>query len=44
MMLLRHEAGHALNYAYRLYEDGDWDEGVRPVRPAVSRLIPPQPL
>jgi hypothetical protein len=24
MMLLRHEAGHAINYAYRLYEDAKW--------------------
>src|SRR3984893_7853148 len=24
MMLLRHEAGHAINYAYRLYKDPDW--------------------
>jgi len=26
MMLLRHEAGHALNYAYRLYKKPDWLE------------------
>lgn len=26
MMLLRHEAGHAYNYAYRLYERSDWQE------------------
>ena len=26
MMLLRHEAGHAINYAYRLFEDADWIE------------------
>jgi hypothetical protein len=24
MMLLRHEAGHAINYAYRLYRNSDW--------------------
>jgi hypothetical protein len=24
MMYLRHEAGHAFNYAYRLYEDEEW--------------------
>lgn len=24
LMFLRHEAGHAYNYAYRLYEDKDW--------------------
>ena len=26
MMLLRHEVGHALNYAYRLWERPDWVE------------------
>jgi hypothetical protein len=26
LMLLRHEAGHAVNYAYRLYERPDWTE------------------
>ncbi|HZU36536.1 MAG TPA: putative zinc-binding metallopeptidase [Gemmataceae bacterium] len=26
MMLLRHEAGHALNYAYRLYDSPEWVE------------------
>jgi hypothetical protein len=26
MMLLRHEAGHAFNYAYRLYRQPDWAE------------------
>ena len=24
MMLMRHETGHAINYAYRLFEDPDW--------------------
>jgi len=24
MMLLRHEAGHTINYAYRLFDDPDW--------------------
>jgi Putative zinc-binding metallo-peptidase len=24
MMLLRHEAGHAINYAYRLYKEPEW--------------------
>src|SRR5262249_15061529 len=24
MMYMRHEAGHAFNYAYRLYASGDW--------------------
>jgi hypothetical protein len=26
MMLLRHEAGHAINYAYRLFKQADWVE------------------
>ncbi len=26
MMSLRHEAGHAINYAYRLYESPDWQD------------------
>ncbi len=26
MMLLRHEAGHAINYAYRLWERNDWTD------------------
>jgi hypothetical protein len=26
MMLLRHEAGHAVNYAYRLWEEPGWSE------------------
>jgi hypothetical protein len=26
MMLLRHEAGHAINYAYRLYDQPEWAE------------------
>ncbi|HEV3259577.1 MAG TPA: hypothetical protein VG013_22110 [Gemmataceae bacterium] len=30
MMLLRHEAGHAINYAYRLYESPDWAQTFGP--------------
>ena len=30
MMLLRHEAGHAINYAYRLYEKPGWSETFGP--------------
>lgn len=26
MMLLRHEAGHAFNYAYKLYETSEWQQ------------------
>jgi hypothetical protein len=26
MMLLRHEAGHTVNYAYRLYENPEWQQ------------------
>ncbi len=30
MRYLRHEAGHAFNYAYRLYDRGDWRETFGP--------------
>jgi len=30
MMLLRHEAGHAINYAYRLYENEEWADTFGP--------------
>src|SRR5204862_22902 len=26
MILLRHEAGHAINYAYELYDESEWRE------------------
>ena len=32
MMYLRHEAGHAFNYAYKLYETSDWRELFGPFR------------
>ncbi|MCK7483804.1 MAG: hypothetical protein M0C28_47535 [Candidatus Moduliflexus flocculans] len=49
MMLLRHEAGHAVNYAYRLWRRPSWGEifgalhqalpGRLPARPAEPRTI-----
>src|SRR5687768_10502578 len=30
MRYLRHEAGHAFNYAYRLYDRGDWRQTFGP--------------
>ena len=44
MMLLRHEAGHALNYAYRLYEDGDWDEVFGPFARPYRDSFRPNPF
>ena len=44
MMLLRHEAGHAINYAYRLYKDPEWVRGVRPVLPALPRHLSAEPV
>ena len=32
MMYLRHEAGHALNYAYELYKSAEWTEVFGPFR------------
>src|SRR5690349_22109837 len=32
MMYLRHEAGHALNYAYELYKTAEWTEVFGPFR------------
>jgi hypothetical protein len=41
MRYLRHEAGHALNYAYRLYETPDWTELFGPfVRPYPDDYTP----
>ena len=37
MRFLRHEAGHALNYAYRLYDDAGVDRDVRTVPAALQR-------
>jgi hypothetical protein len=41
MMLLRHEAGHAINYAYRLFDDPDWVQTFGPFsRPYRDRFQP----
>jgi len=32
MMYLRHEAGHAINYAYRLYQTAEWRDTFGPFR------------
>jgi hypothetical protein len=41
MMLLRHEAGHAINYAYRLHKDAEWVEMFGPFsRPYRDKFRP----
>ena len=41
MMYLRHEAGHAFNYAYVLYEDEEWHEIFGPYsRPYIDNFKP----
>lgn len=41
MMLLRHEAGHAVNYAYQLYKDPQWVEVFGPFsRPYLDDFRP----
>ena len=37
---LRHEMGHAVNYAYKLYEDPEWVENVRIDGPALPGRVP----
>lgn len=44
MMLLRHEAGHALNYAYRLYKDPEWVELFGPFSRPYRDKFRPNPL
>ncbi len=44
MMLLRHEAGHALNYAYRLHEDGDWADVFGPFSRPYRDSFRPNPF
>ena len=34
MMYMRHEAGHAFNYAYQLYESAEWRDLSGPFRRA----------
>jgi hypothetical protein len=44
MMYLRHEAGHAFNYAYRLYEAPAWRELFGPFRRAYRENYRPVPF
>ena len=43
MMLLRHEAGHAFNYAYRLYDDPGWIENFGPFDAPYHETFRPNP-
>jgi hypothetical protein len=42
--LLRHEAGHAINYAYRLYKREDWEKVFGPINKAYSDQYIPNPF
>jgi len=44
MMLLRHEAGHAINYAYRLFEKADWIEIFGPFSRPYRDTFQPNPF
>jgi hypothetical protein len=44
MMLLRHEAGHAVNYAYRLYKKPDWVELFGPFSRPYRDTFRPNPF
>jgi hypothetical protein len=44
LMLLRHEAGHAVNYAYRLYERPDWTETFGPFSKPYRDIFRPNPF
>jgi len=44
MMLLRHEAGHAINYAYRLHEDEEWVEAFGPFSKPYKDSFRPNPF
>ncbi len=43
MMLLRHEAGHAVNYAYRLWREPGWAETFGPFSRPYREVFRPQP-
>ncbi len=43
MMSLRHEAGHAINYAYRLYELAEWKETFGPFSEPYRDYFHPNP-
>src|SRR5438105_4183219 len=44
MMYLRHEAGHAINYAYALYKTPEWKEHFGPFRRPYRDLYRPVPF
>jgi hypothetical protein len=44
MMLLRHEAGHTMSYAYRLWEEPDWADVFGPFSKPYRETFHPQPL
>src|SRR5262249_21872361 len=44
MMLLRHEAGHAINYAYRLFDDPDWVQTFGPFSQPYRDHFRPNPF
>ena len=44
MMLLRHEAGHAINYAYRLHENEEWAEMFGPFSRPYRDSFRPNPF
>jgi hypothetical protein len=44
MMLLRHEAGHAINYAYRLYKEPEWVEMFGPFSRPYRDAFQPNPF
>jgi hypothetical protein len=43
MQLLRHEAGHAINYAFRLWEQPDWKETFGPFSKPYRDVFEPNP-
>ncbi|MBM4033385.1 MAG: hypothetical protein FJ291_16600 [Planctomycetes bacterium] len=43
MMLVRHEAGHAVNYAYRLWEQAGWAEAFGRFSQAYRESFQPEP-
>jgi hypothetical protein len=43
MMLLRHEAGHAINYGYRLYRNPEWVEAFGPFSRPYRDTFRPNP-
>lgn len=43
MMLMRHEAGHTVSYAYRLWKDPDWADVFGPFSKPYREVFHPQP-